>query len=111
MAHFDVGANTACPAFDFTWTKAISSFVGCFKTRSVSACTPPTALTRCHPVRAKIKSTITNEERLHAALGYMTPATWHRGQPNEVRDERARRIAAARARRKTINQQRWIEAA
>lgn len=39
-----------------------------------------------------------NEERLHAALGYMTPATWHPGQPDEVRDERARRIAAARAR-------------
>ena len=52
-----------------------------------------------------------NEERLHAALGYMTPVTWHRGQPNEVRDERARRIAAARAHRKLTNQQRFIEAA
>jgi putative transposase len=52
-----------------------------------------------------------NEERLHAALGYMAPATWHRGKPNEVRDERARRIAAARAHRKAINQQRFNEAA
>jgi putative transposase len=52
-----------------------------------------------------------NEERLHATLGYMTPATWHRGQPNEVRDERMRRIAAARAHRKITNQQRFIKAA
>jgi transposase InsO family protein len=52
-----------------------------------------------------------NDERLHAALGYMTPATWHRGQPQEVREERARRIAAARAHRKSINQQRLVEAA
>ena len=52
-----------------------------------------------------------NEERLHATLGYMTPATWHRGQPDEVRGERARRIAAARTNRKTINQQRFKQAA
>jgi transposase InsO family protein len=52
-----------------------------------------------------------NEERLHATLGYMTPATWHRGQPEEVRNERARRIAAARAHRKMTNQQRFTEAA
>jgi hypothetical protein len=50
-----------------------------------------------------------NEERLHAALGYMTPATWYRGRPQEVREERARRIAAARAQRKAINQQRFTQ--
>jgi len=52
-----------------------------------------------------------NHERLHATLGYMTPATWHHGQPDQVRDERARRIAVARAYRKTINQQRFSQAA
>ena len=52
-----------------------------------------------------------NEDRLHATLGCMTPATWDRGQPEEVRDERARRIAAARAQRRIINQQRFNKAA
>jgi putative transposase len=52
-----------------------------------------------------------NNERLHATLGYMTPATWRHGQPNQVRDERARRIAAARAHRRTTNQQRFTRAA
>jgi len=46
-----------------------------------------------------------NAERLHATLGYMTPATWHRGHPEQVRERRAGQIAAARARRKMINQQ------
>jgi putative transposase len=52
-----------------------------------------------------------NEERLHATLGYMAPVIWHRGKPDEVRDERSRRIAAARTNRKTINQQRFQQAA
>lgn len=52
-----------------------------------------------------------NEERLHAALGYMTPATWHQGRQESVRQERARRIAAARAHRKSVNQQRFNQAA
>lgn len=52
-----------------------------------------------------------NDERLHATLGYMTPVTWHRGQSEHVREERARRIAAARTHRKTINQQRLKKAA
>ena len=52
-----------------------------------------------------------NQDRLHAALGYMTPKTWHYEQPDEVRAERARRIAAAREHRKLINQQRLTEAA
>jgi transposase InsO family protein len=52
-----------------------------------------------------------NEERLHATLGYTTPATWHHGQPNQVRDERTRRIAAARAYRKLTSQQRFNQAA
>jgi putative transposase len=52
-----------------------------------------------------------NEERLHETLGYMTPATWHRGRPDQVRERRAEQIAAARAHRKMINQQRFTQAA
>ena len=51
-----------------------------------------------------------NEERLHATVGDVTPATRHR-QPDEVQSERARRIAAARAHRSMANQQRFTEAA
>ena len=29
-----------------------------------------------------------NRERLHAMLGYMTPATWHQGQREQFRQER-----------------------
>jgi len=52
-----------------------------------------------------------NEQRLHATLGYMTPETWHRGHPKQVRERRAGQIAAARAHRKMINQQRLTLAA
>jgi len=52
-----------------------------------------------------------NEGGLHATLGSMAPTIWHRGNPEQVRDERARRIAAARGHRKTINQQRITPAA
>lgn len=52
-----------------------------------------------------------NDERLHAALDYMTPDTWHHGQPLTVKTERARRIAAARMHRETLNQQRLDQAA
>ena len=65
---------------------------------------------QAEPIIAKLMQYY-NEERLHATLGYMTPATWHRGQPDEVRNERARRIAAARAHRRMSNQQRFTEAA
>ena len=52
-----------------------------------------------------------NAECLHATLGYMTPATWHRGHPEQVRERRAEQIATARARRKIINQKRLTLAA
>jgi len=52
-----------------------------------------------------------NEERLQTALGHMTPATWHRVHPEEVRDERASRIIAFRTNRITTNQQRFKQAA
>jgi len=45
-----------------------------------------------------------NEERLHATLGYMTPATWHRGQPEQIREQRSGRTAAACARPNAISQ-------
>jgi transposase InsO family protein len=51
-----------------------------------------------------------NEERLHATLGYMTPATWHRGKPEDVREERAANRCGPCA-PENDNQQRFTEAA
>lgn len=44
-----------------------------------------------------------NEERLHSSLEYQTPATWYRGNPEEVRASRRMKLLAARHRRKEIN--------
>lgn len=51
-----------------------------------------------------------NEVRLHAALGYMEPAEWHRGDPQERRQERAGKIHTAKMLRRGINKQRQHEA-
>lgn len=44
-----------------------------------------------------------NEERLHSALGYLPPAVYYRGNPNAHHEERRRRMAEARHRRKEKN--------
>jgi putative transposase len=51
-----------------------------------------------------------NEQRLHAALGYMQPAVWHRGDPQSRRIERAEKLSSAKALRRAINKQRQQEA-
>ena len=51
-----------------------------------------------------------NEQRLHAALGYMQPALWHRGDPQVRRLERAQKLSSAKALRRAINKQRQQEA-
>lgn len=44
-----------------------------------------------------------NEVRLHSSLEYQTPATWYRGKPEQVRETRRQKLAAARHHRKQIN--------
>ena len=44
-----------------------------------------------------------NEIRLHSSLGFQTPATWYRGNPDEVTSSRRLKLAQARHRRKQIN--------
>jgi transposase InsO family protein len=52
-----------------------------------------------------------NETRLHAGLGYLTPAEYYRGDPTARRAEREAKLSAGRERRRTINQARFNEAA
>jgi len=44
-----------------------------------------------------------NSERLHSALEFQTPATWYRGNPEEVTTARRLKISQARHRRKQFN--------
>jgi len=44
-----------------------------------------------------------NEERLHSALGYLPPAVVYRGDPEARREERRRKLAQARHRRRERN--------
>jgi transposase InsO family protein len=44
-----------------------------------------------------------NEERLHSALGFLRPADYYRGDPEELYAERRRKLAEARHRRKEKN--------
>jgi len=44
-----------------------------------------------------------NEERLHSALGYLPPAVVYRGNPEERKAERRRKLAQARHRRREKN--------
>ena len=52
-----------------------------------------------------------NERRLHAALHYLPPAEYYSGDPVARLAERARKLAAARTRRRALNQQRLRAAA
>ena len=52
-----------------------------------------------------------NEERLHAGLGYLTPADYYRGNPAARRAERRRKLDTARHARQQKNAQRLRRAA
>lgn len=52
-----------------------------------------------------------NDTRLHAGLGYLTPAEYYRGDPAARRAERDAKLTAGRERRRAINQARFKAAA
>lgn len=52
-----------------------------------------------------------NEQRLHAALGYLPPAEYYRGNPVARQQERQVKLARAQEARRRANQQRLQEAA
>jgi transposase InsO family protein len=52
-----------------------------------------------------------NEERLHAGLGYLTPAEYYRGNPEARIAERQRKLAEAQVERQRINMERLKEQA
>jgi len=52
-----------------------------------------------------------NEERLHAALAYLPPAEYHRGNPEPRISERRQKLERARAQREAVNRQRLDAAA
>jgi putative transposase len=52
-----------------------------------------------------------NEERLHAGLGYLAPARFYRGNPAARIEERQSKLEKARHERRLINEQRLDRAA
>ncbi len=44
-----------------------------------------------------------NEDRLHSALGFLRPADYYRGEPEVLYEERRRKLAQARHRRREEN--------
>ncbi|MGQ0641252.1 MAG: integrase core domain-containing protein [Gemmatimonadaceae bacterium] len=52
-----------------------------------------------------------NEERLHAALGYLPPAEFYRGDPDARFAERQAKLEAGRINRRRRNEERLREAA
>lgn len=52
-----------------------------------------------------------NSERLHAGLGYLTPAEFYRGNPTARIVERQEKLDEARRRRQQVNEERSEQAA
>ena len=44
-----------------------------------------------------------NEKRLHSALGFLRPVDYYRGDPKALHEQRRRKLAQARHRRKEKN--------